>query len=608
MSPQCLTRSISRVLTALFFAALLALALIVALTAPGARAATFTIPCGDVNALIAAIHTANGNGEADTIELAPNCTYTLLSVDNSSGGDANGLPVITSTLTINAHNSTIQRSVAATETFRILQVDISGTLRLNDATIRNGIAPQGGGLYSSGAVSITHSTIYSNTAHASQSEGGGICNDGGTLYITDSTLLNNQATSIWTYGGGLYSENGLVTIVNSVFAGNSVTSTTESSGGGLYNRGSALTIVNSAFYTNTANTAGGGLYIGSGALTLTNLTVMSNTAGGNGGGALIGPDVTLNGGRFANNQCLGGYCSGGGLYTYGSLTMSGTQFISNTATGDGGGAYAGGDAVLTNGRFENNSGDYGGGLYANNNLALTGTEFIGNTGSKGGGARVAGDAVLMNGRFENNQSIGYGGGLLVWNNLTLTGTQFIHNTAQGDGGGVYLSGLVASRGRVVNALFARNAAGGSGAALYLSNPSAVILHTTIASPTLGAGAAIYVATGTVGITNTIIANYAAGISATAGVTLTLDYNLFFNAPTSIITGSHSLNGDPAFLPDGYHIGPTSAAVDKGIDAGITTDIDHQSRPNPKTSIPDIGADESWWDYRIYLPRVMRNAP
>lgn len=57
---------------------------LVALVPVAAQAAIFTVPDGDVAGLIAALNTANGNGEADTINLAASGTYTLMAVDNTS--------------------------------------------------------------------------------------------------------------------------------------------------------------------------------------------------------------------------------------------------------------------------------------------------------------------------------------------------------------------------------------------------------------------------------------------------------------------------------------------------------------------------------------------
>ena len=103
-----------------------------------ARATTFNIPDGDVGGLIAAIETANGNGEADIINLAAGGTYTLTVTDNNTDG-ANGLPSIASDITISGSGATIQRSTAGgTSDFRIFHVGSAGTLSLNDLTIMGG--------------------------------------------------------------------------------------------------------------------------------------------------------------------------------------------------------------------------------------------------------------------------------------------------------------------------------------------------------------------------------------------------------------------------------------------------------------------------------------
>src|SRR6266496_4785379 len=69
-----------------------------AIPAQAAQAATIQVPCS-VPALVAAINTANSTSGADTLNLAGGCTYTLTAPDNA----ANGLPVITSDITINGN-------------------------------------------------------------------------------------------------------------------------------------------------------------------------------------------------------------------------------------------------------------------------------------------------------------------------------------------------------------------------------------------------------------------------------------------------------------------------------------------------------------------------
>jgi hypothetical protein len=57
----------------------------------------------------------------------------------------------------------------------------------------------------------------------------------------------------------------------------------------------------------------------------------------------------------------------------------------------------------------------------------------------------------------------------------------------------------------------------------------------------------------------------------------------------IFTGTHNTWGDPLFDTDGYHLLDGSAAIDAGVDAGVTTDVDGEIRPMGLGY--DIGADE-----------------
>jgi hypothetical protein len=106
------------------------------LTSPPIQAADFSCPSGDVACLIAAINTANGNGEEDTITLAAG-TYTVTAVDNSTDGE-NGLPSITSPITIQgagAETTMLERASTAPE-FRLLHVSVDGVLQIEGLTAR----------------------------------------------------------------------------------------------------------------------------------------------------------------------------------------------------------------------------------------------------------------------------------------------------------------------------------------------------------------------------------------------------------------------------------------------------------------------------------------
>ena len=75
---------------------------------------------------------------------------------------------------------------------------------------------------------------------------------------------------------------------------------------------------------------------------------------------------------------------------------------------------------------------------------------------------------------------------------------------------------------------------------------------------------------------------------------------------NLITGTVNIWGDPTFVAPAcgnYHVGPGSAAIDAGVDAGVLTDIDGDPRPIGLGF--DIGADEAWrW---VFLPLVLRDS-
>jgi hypothetical protein len=97
----------------------------------------FTIADGDTAALINAITTANGTPEPDTICLAEGGTYTF----TAAYGSSTALPQITSDITIEGNNATLTRSGAAPN-FRLIQIESTGTLTLNDLTLMLPQRPQ----------------------------------------------------------------------------------------------------------------------------------------------------------------------------------------------------------------------------------------------------------------------------------------------------------------------------------------------------------------------------------------------------------------------------------------------------------------------------------
>ncbi|QLQ06416.1 MAG: hypothetical protein HZY76_10420 [Anaerolineae bacterium] len=155
----------------------------------------------------------------DTIEL-PVGTYTLTLVNNVNSG-GNGLPLVTSVITINGHGSTITRSTAAgTPAFRIANVVPGGDLTLNDLTISNGLlttVSPAGGLRSWGALTLSHCIVENNSTAGN---GGGISQgSGATLELNDTVVRHNHAGN---WGGGITSSESNVAVNNSVIEENTV--------------------------------------------------------------------------------------------------------------------------------------------------------------------------------------------------------------------------------------------------------------------------------------------------------------------------------------------------------------------------------------------------
>lgn len=368
-------------------------------------------------------------------------------------------------------------------------------------------------------------------------------------------------------------------------------------------------------------------------LTLQQLEFRQNSRGGIGGVIDNGAEVRLEKVTFYCNgwdldNCTGlpiGNVSGGGLNLIvrgGSrLVISDSHFIDNYAYDSPGGAfyievYDNSEVLIHNTHVLSNStggaGQGGGGhIYIDSGtVTIQDSTFLGNNTlfashtEEGGGLSIAtstnGSAIvrLINNTFQGNISNSDGGGVhLVGNNSTtfhLIGNKFIDNQANGSdgGGGVYQKG---GNSFITNNLLARNSAV-EGNGFYINSGTASIVHNTIVAPDAGGEDGILVVGGAVEIKNTIFAGFFTfGVLQYAG-TVTEDYNLYYNNEYhryNVAKGSHTIDdSNPNFVDQtngDYHLAANSLAIDQGVDAGITTDFEGDSRPQGDGF--DIGADE-----------------
>jgi parallel beta-helix repeat protein len=168
---------------------------------------------------------------------------------------------------------------------------------------------------------------------------------------------------------------------------------------------------------------GGGLY-NYGTATLSNCTVSGNTASGGGGGLANYGMATL---TLTNCTVSGNYAAyGGGILNYGTATLTGCTVSGNSANNTGGGLdNESGTATLSNCTVSGNTADLGGGVFLYdgqvilNNCAVTGNSASASNYSRGGGLFTGGGTATLTDCTVSGNSANAGGGG-VFNESTVT--------------------------------------------------------------------------------------------------------------------------------------------------------------------------------------------
>jgi hypothetical protein len=385
---------------------------------------------------------------------------------------------------------------------------------------------------------------------------------------------------------------------------------------GVYISGTVTVTLEGFTVTNgVASDKGAGLYSHNARLVLRHMTFYSNVIDVHGvADYAYGGGATVEGGTLAvfdstfrrNSVWATSSCAGGGMAVLDILTttVEDSLFQENDAWHGSGLDFDGppGDAPLTvrRSRFVDNGwgmspgsayGGYRGAMEVSDAIArLEANDFIHNRGNNDTGALGVyySELLLASNLFSGHQS-GRTSAVYLWHTpFTLTNNIIVENES------IYS--------------WPQNPA------IRVYRSDGVLVHNTLARNDSTYGVLVDEGS-TVVLTNTILVSHTVGITVVTGSTATLEATLWgagiwangtdWGGDGAIITGTINVWDDPAFVdPDGgdYHIGSGSAAVNAGVDAGVTTDIDDD--PRPAGADYDIGADEFW--YRIHLPLVTRD--
>ncbi|MCB0035220.1 MAG: hypothetical protein KDE51_14410, partial [Anaerolineales bacterium] len=311
------------------------------------------------------------------------------------------------------------------------------------------------------------------------------------------------------------------------------------------------------------------------------------------GGVVVEADAYITNSLIAEHD----YEWYGGLYVSGDLTMHQSSVLSNAmrARENGGGAYVGGKAFVSDSLFQNNHCVdpcfEGGGLFAGQGMTLSNSIFMSNTSVVAGGASSAGPTYITNSHFIGN-SAGFRVGGVAVEEAQVFNSTVVGNHAEYWSGGIYVQG-----GMLTNVLLENNSAQDAGSSLTIGFSDVEASHLTIIQDASDGNAAVFVEdpNDALILSNSIISSMV-GIGSSG--TVTEDYNLYVSPTTiftgTVVSGEHSIVGqDPLFVDPAagnYRLQAGSPAIDAAVDLGVPFDLD--GRPRPLGNAPDMGAYES----------------
>jgi len=517
------------------------------------------------------------------------------------------------------------------------------------------LATRGGGVYTfdSDHILFNQNKVHDNYASSYQGDefqvsgGGGLFFEYGAYFSIQENEILSNTSSIGSrsegHGGGILLLNtDHVLLEKNLVIGNIASYSYYGSVGGIWMGASDALLISNTIHDNIASIDWVGFYGGMGFggqdITVTQNIIVSNTASlnsiGYGGGLdASGTNVLLDNNLIANNFAgKDEYSYGGGIVLgHGVINATKNKILNNASGGDGGGIYIdrAHGILIDNDILSNTAEHAGGGIFVytftwgtqnNLNHASPNLPFPARFGSPELDFDTTFGYSPASTLSKSDEYPGSGSDALI------VGNRIVSNTAHQVGGGVMISDANVT---LINNFIADNYSGdyGSGVVLDRSpahhgNNQMLLIHNTIARNHGGDGSGVYIGksgefTSTAVLTNTILVSHTIGITVGAGSRAALEATLWgtenwtndsdWGGAGTIHTGTINIWGDPGFLDPAagdYHLSKGSAAINRGIPAGVDTDIDGEVRPF--WFAYDIGADEAWLDLFIqYFPFVAK---
>ena len=420
---------------------------VIAVTATGGEAGGSECTLRDAIAAAnrdAAVGGCPAGSGPDVVALPQGATVLLADVDNDLDGP-NGLPSITSAVTVRGSGSVVARDPGAAP-FRLFHVEHGGSLRLEDVTLRGGRteAHDGGAVYVAGGELAAVDTTFEDNVVGQGRWGGAVYSAGGIVVLERVLMRGNSAP------GELETDVGFVPGTGSAVANvGGELSVTESdlrlNGALISGERGVIAAIGLDAYTEVMDTAivendALGVY-NEGELRLTRVEVARSASLAFGGvvstGVAFLDDVALsaNSAEAVSGLANSGFMRARGVEVTGHETFEGATGVLNE-----------GMMELTDSNVSGNVGQpgtsAGGGITNRGRLTLLRTHVFGNSAERGGGAWNEGELVLLASVVDDNEAE-LGGGVYSLGTVELRDGSVVGgeagNRASDRGGGVYVA-------------------------------------------------------------------------------------------------------------------------------------------------------------------------